>query len=137
MPEPPTPLPWRAATIPATCVPWPLSSLTLLLRSNMFAPWTSSTMPLLSSSRPLPAISPGFVQMFAREVGVVELHARVEDGDEDAGAVGLRPGLLGADRGGVGQRPLVRKQRVVRGGGHRAASPMPPPRIQKASPEDY
>ena len=38
---------------------------------------------------------------------MVELHAGVEHGDEHAGAVGLRPGLRGADRGGVGQRPLI------------------------------
>ena len=38
MPEPPTPLPAWAAMMPATCVPWPLSSSTLPLSALMFAP---------------------------------------------------------------------------------------------------
>jgi len=50
---------------------------------------------------------------------MVELQAGVEDRDEHAGAVGLRPRLGGADGGGVSERPLGGKQRVGRRGGHR------------------
>lgn len=69
IPEPPMPLLARAAMIPATCVPWPSSSETFALWSTMFAPCTSSTKPLASSSTPLPAISPGFVHRFAARSG--------------------------------------------------------------------
>ena len=55
----------------------------------------------------------------ARQVGVVELHAGVEDRDEHAGSGGLRPGLRRADGGGVGERPLLLEHRVGGGGGDR------------------
>jgi hypothetical protein len=55
------------------------------------------------------------------ELGVVELDAAVEDGDEDALAVRLRPGR-GRAGGLLGQAPLLAEQRVRcglrrRGGG--------------------
>jgi len=61
----PIPLLPTAAMVPATWVPWPLSSMgspSLLTKSY---PCTSSTKPLRSSSMPLPAISPGLVQTLA------------------------------------------------------------------------
>src|SRR3954452_13189178 len=57
--------PW-AAMIPAMCVPWPLSSAGVPSPLTKSAPWTSSTTPSPSSSRPLPAISRVLVQMRPR-----------------------------------------------------------------------
>jgi hypothetical protein len=69
MPLPPTPLAPVAATMPATCVPWPSSSVALWPGAIMFAPWTSSTWPLRSSSTPLPATSAGLVQRLPARSG--------------------------------------------------------------------
>ena len=60
-PTTPMPLLPTAASVPATCVPCPKSSLGRLSSPTKSQPWTSSTYPSSSSSIPLPAISPGFV----------------------------------------------------------------------------
>src|SRR5436190_13721080 len=57
--------PWPAM-MPATCVPWPLSSAGVPSPLTKSAPWTSSTTPSPSSSRPLAGISAGLVQMWPR-----------------------------------------------------------------------
>jgi hypothetical protein len=51
-----------------------------------------------------------------REVGVVELHAAVDDRDDDPLAPRLRPCLAHPERR-IGERPLVADQRVGRGDG--------------------
>ena len=65
----PTPLLPTAPMMPATCVPWPRSSAGLPEPVIALMPWTSSTYPLPSSSRPLPGISPGLTQRLAARSG--------------------------------------------------------------------
>ena len=70
-PVTPTRLPPRAARMPATCVPWPLSSDGSPSRLTKSAPLTSSTKPLPSSSMPLPGISRGLRHRLSRRSGCV------------------------------------------------------------------
>src|SRR4051794_5772623 len=64
-PDTPRPLLERAAREPATWVPCELSSCGVLSLPTKSQPWTSSTLPLASSSIPLlslpPPLSPGLV----------------------------------------------------------------------------
>ena len=57
-----------APMMPDTCVPWPLSSFTLLLLPTQFQPWMSSNR-LLNVSCSVTGSTCGLVQMLAARSG--------------------------------------------------------------------